>query len=49
MKNLLEKTFKLTENKTTIRKELLAGLITFLTMSYILIVNPSILSTTGMD
>ncbi len=49
MKNLLEKTFKLAENKTTIRKELIAGLITFLTMSYILIVNPSILSTTGMD
>jgi AGZA family xanthine/uracil permease-like MFS transporter len=49
MKNLLEKTFKLSENNTTIRKEFLAGLITFLTMSYILIVNPSILSTTGMD
>ncbi len=49
MKNLLEKTFKLSENKTTIRKELVAGLITFLTMSYILIVNPSILSSTGMD
>lgn len=49
MKNFLDKTFKLAENKTTIRKELLAGLITFLTMSYILIVNPSILSTTGMD
>ncbi|MDR2954029.1 MAG: NCS2 family permease [Prevotella sp.] len=49
MKNLLEKTFKLKENNTTVRKELLAGLITFLTMSYILIVNPSILSTTGMD
>lgn len=49
MKNLLENTFKLTENKTTVRKELMAGLITFLTMSYILIVNPNILSTTGMD
>jgi AGZA family xanthine/uracil permease-like MFS transporter len=49
MKNLLEKTFKLSENKTTVRKELVAGLITFLTMSYILIVNPNILSTTGMD
>lgn len=49
MKNLLEKTFKLSENKTSIRKELVAGLITFLTMSYILIVNPSILSSTGMD
>lgn len=49
MKNILETTFKLSENKTTVRKELTAGLITFLTMSYILIVNPSILSTTGMD
>lgn len=49
MKNLLEKNFKLSENNTTIRKEFVAGLITFLTMSYILIVNPSILSTTGMD
>ena len=44
----LDKFFKLTENKTTIRKEFLAGLITFLTMSYILIVNPSILGATGM-
>lgn len=49
MRNFLEKTLKLAENKTTIRKEFIAGLITFLTMSYILIVNPSILSTTGMD
>ncbi|MDR3117913.1 MAG: NCS2 family permease [Mediterranea sp.] len=49
MKKVLEKTFKLTENKTTVRKELTAGLITFLTMSYILIVNPNILSITGMD
>lgn len=49
MKHILESNFKLAENKTTIRKELTAGLITFLTMSYILIVNPSILSTTGMD
>ena len=49
MKSILERTFKLAENNTTIRKELTAGLITFLTMSYILIVNPSILSTTGMD
>ena len=46
---MLEKLFKLTENKTTVRKELVAGLITFLTMSYILIVNPNILSATGMD
>jgi Permeases len=46
---MLEKLFKLTENKTTVRKELVAGLITFLTMSYILIVNPNILAETGMD
>ena len=46
---MLEKLFKLKENKTTVRKELIAGLITFLTMSYILIVNPDIMGHTGMD
>lgn len=46
---MLEKIFKLKENNTTVRTELLAGLITFLTMSYILVVNPNILETTGMD
>lgn len=46
---MLEKLFKLKENNTSIRKEMLAGVITFLTMSYILIVNPNILSETGMD
>ena len=46
---MLEKLFKLKENKTTVRKELIAGLITFLTMSYILIVNPDIMGQTGMD
>jgi len=46
---MIEKLFKLTENKTNVRKEIIAGLITFLTMSYILAVNPSILSATGMD
>lgn len=49
MKNLIERTFHLTGNNTSVRKELMAGLITFLTMSYILVVNPFILSTTGMD
>lgn len=49
MTKFLENYFKLSENGTTVRRELMAGLITFLTMSYILIVNPSILSTTGMD
>src|SRR5579862_4905924 len=36
-------------NKTSVRTELLAGLTTFLTMSYVLFINPSILSQTGMD
>ncbi len=46
---MLEKLFKLKENKTTVKTELAAGLTTFMTMAYILAVNPSILSTTGMD
>lgn len=46
---MLEKTFKLKENNTNVRRELIAGFITFLTMSYILIVNPNILGETGMD
>ncbi|HID24189.1 MAG TPA: NCS2 family permease [Planctomycetaceae bacterium] len=46
--------FRLSENQTTVRRELLAGLVTFLTMSYILFVNPAILSRfdgqpTGLD
>ena len=41
--------FKLNENNTTFMTEVLAGLTTFLTMSYIIIVNPDILSATGMD
>ncbi|MGX5817806.1 NCS2 family permease [Chitinophaga lutea] len=41
--------FRLQENGTTVRKELLAGLTTFSTMAYILAVNPMILSKTGMD
>jgi len=46
---MLEKIFKLTENKTTLRTEIIAGITTFLTMAYILAVNPNILSATGMD
>jgi AGZA family xanthine/uracil permease-like MFS transporter len=46
---MLEKFFRISENKTTIRTEVLAGLTTFMTMAYILAVNPSILSATGMD
>lgn len=46
---MLEKFFKLKDNGTTVRTEVVAGIITFLTMSYILIVNPNILSQAGMD
>ena len=44
----LERTFKLDANGTTVRTEVLAGVTTFLTMAYIVLVNPAILSTTGM-
>jgi len=46
---MIEKLFKLKTHKTNVRTEIVAGIITFLTMSYILIVNPSILGATGMD
>ncbi len=46
---MLEKLFKLQEHGTTARTEIIAGVTTFLTMSYIIFVNPDILSTTGMD
>lgn len=46
---MLEKVFKLSENKTDVKTEILAGITTFMTMAYILAVNPSILSATGMD
>ncbi|NLA93394.1 MAG: NCS2 family permease [Spirochaetales bacterium] len=45
----MEKLFKLSEHKTNVRTEILAGVTTFLTMAYILIVNPLILSDAGMD
>ena len=47
--NFLEKIFKISANQSSIKVELLAGLTTFLAMSYIIFVNPSILSETGMD
>lgn len=47
--SILERIFKLSENQTNVRTEILAGLTTFLTMCYIVIVNPAILSITGMD
>jgi AGZA family xanthine/uracil permease-like MFS transporter len=46
---MLEKVFKLKENGTNVRTEVIAGITTFMTMAYILAVNPSILSASGMD
>lgn len=46
---LLEKVFHLSENHTDVRTEIIAGFTTFMTMAYILAVNPSILSAAGMD
>ena len=45
---MLERIFHLRENNTTIRRELLAGLTTFATMAYVVVVNPRILSEAGM-
>lgn len=46
---MLEKLFKLKENKTNVKTEVVAGVTTFMTMAYILAVNPSILGDAGMD
>ena len=46
---MLERTFKLKENNTTVKTEVAAGITTFMTMAYILAVNPSILSEAGMN
>ena len=48
MSDFFEKLFKLKKNNTDIRTELIAGFTTFLTMSYVIIVSPSILSTGGI-
>ena len=45
---MLERVFHLSENQTTVRRELLAGLTTFMTMAYVVVVNPRILSEAGM-
>jgi len=45
---MLEQLFKLSEHKTTVRTEIVAGITTFLTMAYIIFVNPDILSKAGM-
>ncbi|RKD23708.1 guanine permease [Caminicella sporogenes] len=46
---MFEKIFKLSAHKTDVKTEIVAGITTFMTMAYILIVNPDILSATGMD
>ena len=46
---MLEKVFKLSAHKTDVKTEVMAGITTFMTMAYILAVNPSILSAAGMD
>ncbi len=47
--SILERMFHLSENGTNVKTEIIAGITTFMTMAYILIVNPNILSATGMD
>lgn len=49
MINTIERYFRLSASGTTVRTELLGGLTTFLTMAYILFVNPNVLGETGMD
>lgn len=46
---MLEKLFKLKQNNTTVKTEVVAGITTFMTMAYILAVNPTMLSAAGMD
>ena len=46
---MVDKLFKLKENGTTVRTEIIAGITTFMTMAYILFLNPNILGVTGMD
>ena len=46
---MLEKMFKLKENKTTVRTEIIAGLTTFMTMAYIIALNPNLLTGFGAE
>ncbi|WP_373599898.1 NCS2 family permease [Paraclostridium bifermentans] len=48
-KSILERVFKLSEHNTNVKTEIIAGITTFMTMAYILVVNPSILGDAGMD
>ena len=49
MKNFLERTFQLELNNTSIKQEFLAGFTTFITMAYIIFVNPQMMAASGMD
>ena len=49
MDSILERTFKLKSNNTTFKKEILAGFTTFITMAYIIFVNPQMMADSGMD
>ena len=46
---LIDRIFKLSENKTTVKTEIVAGITTFMTLSYIIFVQPAVLSQAGMD
>ncbi len=46
---MFERIFKLKENNTNVKTEITAGITTFMTMAYILAINPSVLSDAGMD
>lgn len=48
-KSILDRFFKLSEHNTTVKTEIIAGITTFMTMAYILVVNPSILGDAGMN
>ena len=49
MKSAIEQFFSLEENQTTLQKEILAGITTFVTMAYIIFVNPQMMTQSGMD
>jgi len=49
MKSALEQFFSIEENQTTLQKEILAGITTFVTMAYIIFVNPQMMAQSGMD
>ena len=49
MKSILEKFFEIEANETSIQGEVIAGITTFITMAYIIFVNPQMMAQSGMD